>query len=157
MVDADPISLTPGSPEWLRELTASKVAAVLGLSPWESRFSLWYRMSGALFPEPQTPQQERGLYLENAVVAWLADQYRLTVVPGLCWRNHARSWQVASPDGLVVPGDVKMWPPLHATAVVEVKTAAKFEEWGPYGSDEIPAHYRAQAVWHLEIVCVSCW
>jgi hypothetical protein len=37
-VNADPISLVPGSAEWLREMTASKVAAVLGLSPWESPF-----------------------------------------------------------------------------------------------------------------------
>ena len=26
----------PGSPEWQRLMTASKVAAVLGLSPWQS-------------------------------------------------------------------------------------------------------------------------
>ena len=40
--------LQPGSPDWQTRMTASKVAAVLGLSPWESRFSLWHRMSGLI-------------------------------------------------------------------------------------------------------------
>jgi hypothetical protein len=42
-MNAVPLSdLKPGSPEWMTRMTASKVAAVLGLSPWESRFSLAY-------------------------------------------------------------------------------------------------------------------
>src|SRR3954453_14820737 len=98
MVDADPISLVPGSPEWLRELTASKVAAVLGLSPWQSRFSLWYRMSGGLPEEPQTPAQSTGDHREAGVAAWVADEFDLYLDPGGCWRNRERPWQVASPD-----------------------------------------------------------
>jgi len=27
--------IEPGNPEWLRVMSASKIAAVLGLSPWE--------------------------------------------------------------------------------------------------------------------------
>jgi putative phage-type endonuclease len=151
MVAADPITLVPGSPEWLAELTASKVAAVLGLSPWQSRFSLWYRMSGGLPEEPQTPEQSRGHYLEDGVARWLADQYRLQLAPGGCWRNRARPWQVASPDRRVVPA---YGGPELTHAVVEVKTAAKFEDWGPDGSDQVPPYYRAQAVWQCDTLGV---
>lgn len=151
MLNADPISLEPGSPEWVCEMTASKVAAVLGLSPWESRFSLWYRMAGALPEEAQTAQQERGHYLEGAVATWLADQYGLTMTAGGCWRNRERPWQVASPDRRVV---TPRGTEFQLQAVAEVKTAAKWEEWGPDGSDEIPPYYRAQAVWQCDTLGV---
>lgn len=152
MLAAEPISLQPGSPEWLREMTASKVAAVLGLSPWESRFSLFYRMAGGLPEEPQTPELARGHYLEDGVARWLADAYDLNMTPGGCWRNRSRLWQVASPDRLAV--DAISDTELRPHAVVEVKTAAKFEDWGPDGTDEVPPYYRAQAVWQMDTLGV---
>lgn len=162
---ADPIDLEPGSPEWLREVTASKVPAILGLSPWESRFSLFYRMAGAVPEEPQTPEQARGHYMEDGIARYVADQYGLELAPGGCWRNRARPWQCASPDRLAGfgwhwdparPGDEHTPPGIVCTAdaVVEVKTAADFELWGPDGTDEIPAHYRAQAVWQCDTLGV---
>src|SRR5215213_7291573 len=100
MIAADPIVLEPGSSEWLRELTASKVAAVLGLSPWDSPFSLWYAMATGVDLQRPTAAMERGHYLEPAICAWLADRFELATRPGGCWRNHERPWQVASPDRL---------------------------------------------------------
>jgi len=38
--------LEPGSAGWYQFMTASKVAAAMGLSPYESPFSLWHRMAG---------------------------------------------------------------------------------------------------------------
>jgi putative phage-type endonuclease len=143
MIAADPIVMDPGSPEWVRCMTASKVAAVLGLSPWQSRFSLWYEMAGAVEHQAGTPQQDRGHYLEDGVARWVADQHGLMLRPGGCWRNRERPWQVASPDRLVVD------------AVVEVKTSADWEAWGPDGTDEIPAYYRTQAVWQCDTLGVD--
>jgi hypothetical protein len=134
MVDADPIVMDPGSPEWIRCMTASKVAAVLGLSPWQSRFSLWYEMAGAVEHQSGTPQQARGHYLEDGVARWVADQHGLTLAPGGCWRNRTRPWQVASPDRLVTSlmqqqtGGTGYRIP---SAVVEVKTSTDWEAWGP--------------------------
>lgn len=143
--------LQPGSPEWLQLMTASKVAAVLGLSPWESRFSLYYRMAGQLDAKPENDQTRRGHYLEDAVVAWLADQY-----PDLrfgrtgTWVNKARPWQCCTPDRLArVRGTRKV------VGATEVKTAADYEEWGRDGSDDIPAYYRAQAVWQMDCLGLS--
>jgi putative phage-type endonuclease len=136
--------LEPGTPEWLQLMTASKVAAVLGLSPWESRFSLYYRMAGQLDASPQTKATERGHYLEDAVAGWLADQYpHLRFGRTGSWVNKTRPWQCATPDRIVRDGR-------RAVAVAEVKTAADWEEWGPDGSDEIPPYYRAQVVWQLD-------
>jgi putative phage-type endonuclease len=151
-VNADPISLVPGSAEWLREMTASKVAAVLGLSPWESPFSLWYRMKGALAPEVQNAAMERGHYLEDAVARWVQDQHVLTLRAGGCWRNRSRPWQVSSPDRLAI---TPRGTPYEVRGVVEVKTAADWEKWGPDGTDEVPPYYRAQAVWQCDTLEVD--
>jgi putative phage-type endonuclease len=148
---ADPIELVPGSPEWCAEMTASKVAAVLGLSPWDSPYSLWYQMAGQVDRGIETVNQTRGHYLEPAVAAWVADQYDLRLTDGRCWRNRARPWQVASPDRLALDhphGWTDDGP--TANAVVEVKTAASWEQWGPDGSDEIPPYYRVQCIWQMD-------
>jgi putative phage-type endonuclease len=155
VIPADPIELYPGTDEWVREMTASKVAAVLGLSPWQSPFSLWYEMAGAIEHAGPTTAMQRGHYLEDAIARWLGDQHGVELLPGLCWRSRTRPWQVASPDRLVLKGS---WPPDGGhehwsdqyAAVAEVKTAADFEHWGPDGSDEIPVYYRAQAVWQMD-------
>ena len=67
-------TLDPGSPGWLRLMTASKVAAILGVSQWDSPRSMWHRMRNELPAEPQSTVQSRGHYLEPAVLAWWADQ-----------------------------------------------------------------------------------
>jgi putative phage-type endonuclease len=135
----------PGSPEWMSRMTASKVAAVLGLSPWESRFSLWHRMAGLVPPQEETDQTRRGHYLEDAVAQWFADQHQeLDIAAGRAWAHVDRPWQAASPDRLV--HDTAGW----YDAVLEIKTAAEMDGWGPAGTDEIPPYYRAQVVWQLD-------
>ena len=136
--------MEPGSAEWLQVMTASKVAAVLGLSPWESRFSLWHRMAGNLDAKPETAQTMRGHYLEDGVARFLADQHvDLRFGRTGTWINKVRPWQCATPDRIARAGR-------KAVGVAEVKTAADWEEWGPDGSDEIPPYYRAQVVWQMD-------
>jgi putative phage-type endonuclease len=159
-VNAVPLpNFEPGSPEWMKRMTASKVAAVLGLSPWESRFSLWHRMAGLIEPQPETDQTRRGHYLEGAVADWFMDQHvdEFGIGPGGAWEHPERAWQAASPDRL-------LWPtskPLDVTridrplAVLEVKTTSQDDEWGAAGTDEIPPYYRAQVVWQLDTLGLS--
>lgn len=156
-MDADPIVLEPGTPDWLREMTGSKVAAVLGLSPWQSRFSLWYEMKGAVEHAGPTRQMTRGHYLEEAVVQWTADQYQVGARRTSAWRNRARPWQVASPDRLAVPLGIDRVAELDdVVAVMEVKTDARGDfRWGPDGSDEIPLHVRCQAIWQCDVLGVD--
>ncbi len=153
-MNATPLpNFAPGSPEWMRRMTASKVAAVLGLSPWESRFSLWHRMAGLIDPQPETDQTRRGHYLEDAVCRWFADQHDdLWLEPGYAWAHRERPWQAASPDRLVRDPYEDPWEEGGAdpVGVLEVKTTADMDEWGPAGTDEIPPYYRAQVMWQLD-------
>jgi putative phage-type endonuclease len=151
-VTATPLpDLQPGSEAWQRRMTASKVAAVLGLSPWESRFSLWHRMAGLVDPQEPTDATRRGHYLEDAVASWFADQHpEYLIDKGRAWAHEERDWQAASPDRLLRDRTrfIQADPGPHA--VLEVKTTADADEWGPSGTDQIPPHVRVQVVWQLD-------
>jgi putative phage-type endonuclease len=135
----------PGGTEWSKRMTASKVAAVLGLSPWESRFSLWHRMAGLVPPEPMNDAMSRGHYLEGAVATWWADQHpELDIAPGGAWAHPDRPWQAASPDRVI--HDTAGW----YSGLLEVKTTSQDDEWGAAYTDEIPPYYRAQVIWQLD-------
>jgi putative phage-type endonuclease len=137
----------PGSPEWLAVrasgLGGSEIAAVLGLSPWQSRFSLWHRKKGLLGPEPDNDGMSRGRRLEPVIAEWFADKHpEYQVRRTGTWANRARPWQLATPDRLLTT--------LSRRAALEIKTAADAAEWGEPGTDEIPVYYRAQVIWQLD-------
>lgn len=154
MLAADPIDLVPGSAEWMALMTASKVAAVVGLSPYVSHFTLWHVLAGNLPPDDaMTPSQRRGHLLEDAVARYVAEEHGLQLMPGGSWRNRERPWQAATPDRLHTGVTHREWEPADAEsalAVVECKTAADFEEWGADGTDQVPPYVKAQVLWQLD-------
>lgn len=128
----------------------SEIAAVLGLSPYESRFSLWHRKKGLIGPVEETPQMRWGKKHEPTICEEFAELH-----PGWNIRQsptfaHAgRPWQIANPDRLIVDdfGD--------PIALLEVKTARDDEGWGEEGSEDIPVHYRAQCLWYCDVLGVD--
>lgn len=139
-----------GSPEWLEarrgRLGGSEVAAVMGLSPFESRFSLWHRKRGDIGPAELNPAMEWGNRLE-AVVAhkFTEDHPELAVRRSGVWQNKSRPWQVGTPDRLMYRYDRPT-----VSEVLEVKTARYDDGWGEPGTDQIPVHYRCQVLWYLD-------
>lgn len=142
------IDLEIGSRQWLELITASKVAAILGVSPWESPMSLWLKMHGDIEADPQTAAQSRGHYLEPAVLNWFFDQHpelrRWGATTGTYL--HTNGWAAASPDALAANVNDYVVTP------VEAKTAADDSEWGTPGTDEIPTGYAAQCVWTMHVL-----
>lgn len=141
--------MVPGSPLWLSKMSASKVAAVLGLSPYDSRFSLWHRMAGNVPHDPDgaTPELRRGHYLEPAIAHWFADQHPNAVVqPGGAWQHPECDWYTASPDRLIsVPGT-------ELLEGVECKTEADGDGWGDELTDQVPVEVRAQTMSQMDVV-----
>jgi putative phage-type endonuclease len=138
--------LTPGSPEWLRVVTSSKVSAILGLSPWESPRSLYHHMRGELHRSDASAVQSRGHYLEPAIIAWWRDQhpeYNVVTRQHLALRDDL-PWGAANLDGLATGRGVP-------DVVVEAKSAVNDWEWGAEGTDEVPAYYAAQTVWGMHL------
>lgn len=123
---------------------ASEIAAALGISPWDSPFSLYWRkrLGGDV---EESPQMEWGTRLEDAIAAKFVDAHpEAQVLPGGLYRHPEFDWMLATPDRLVVTED--------GTEVLECKTAASDDEWGEEGTDEIPTYYRAQVIQQLDVM-----
>lgn len=148
----------PGSDEWKRKITASKVASVVCKSPWTSKFALHAEMTGRYESDPINPAVlEAGNILEPAVADWYARQN-----PGVevreCKKRNTPVWWVsrdsedfaATPDRILVDRETG-----EVTALLEIKTARVASEWGEEGTDEIPEHYRLQALWQMKCTGVK--
>jgi putative phage-type endonuclease len=137
--------LTPGSPEWLQKISASKVAAILGLSTYDSPFSLWHRMKGTVAQEPTNDLMRRGHYLEPAIAAWFQDQHPdWGVEPTGTWQHPVDVWAIASPDRRVFKDD-------EFDAFLELKSDDRSHLWGDPGSEDVPVDVRAQCLWQLHV------
>lgn len=126
-------------------INGSEIAAVLGLSPHESPFSLWHRKAGALGQVETSDVMYWGTALEPVIRdEWNLRHPDLAVAKTGQWRHHRRAWQGGSPDGL---GHGRLW---------EGKTARFDDHWGEPGTDEIPIQYRCQVLWYLDVFGFDC-
>lgn len=132
--------ITPGSPAWTRLVTASKVAAILGLSPWDSPRYVWHLMRGELEGKDETRAMRRGNMLENAILDWwLADNPDWVDIGRQPFYS-VDDWCAATPDMLVkhrLTGEEML---------VDAKTTGDDESWV---DGEPPAHYVASSLWQL--------
>lgn len=138
-------AVDPGSPEWLRHMTASKIAAVVGLSRHDTPHSLWHKMAGTTPPEPQTRAQTRGHVFEPLIRGWLAELHPEWAVASTgTWQHATESWALAQPDGVVhVDGRL---------ALLEIKTARDHWMWA---RDGVPVAYQAQVQWQMWVTGAS--
>ena len=173
-----PVELLPphravrGDPEWLElrrhGVTASEIAVILGLSRWDSPWSLWHRKRGLIGDDPDTEDASWGRRLEPVIAeAWAEQHTDLTIAPAGLYRHREREWQMATPDALVRERrlcarcdamispvctceiDELTDPPL---GVLEVKHPYSWDGWGDDGTDDIPADYLAQVLWQLDVM-----
>lgn len=143
----------PGTDEWKTKLTASKIAAVVCKSPWTSKFALHADMTGRYEPDPINPAVlEAGNILEPAVADWYA-RHNPGVEVRECKKRSTPVWWVgpvnedfaATPDRILVDKETG-----EVTALLEIKTSRVASEWGDEGTDEIPEHYKLQALWQMK-------
>lgn len=139
--------IKPGSAEWARLVTASKVAAILGVSPYESPRSLWHKMRGDIPAQAQTAVQARGHHLEAGVLNWFfADHPELTRAGGeQTVTREDLPWAAATPDDIATDPDGVPIP-------VDAKTVGRDDgEWGNPGTDQVPLHLLTQAMWVMHL------
>lgn len=152
-IDADP-------QRWkslrLQGVTASEIAAVLGLAP-STQNSAWKvyaaKTTGEHF-DVDTDATLRGTHLEPYVAARFAEEYpELKLRMGGLYASHERPWQMATFDRIAhQKGTIAPWQGFP----VQIKTAVnKYHDgnlvWGDPGSPDIPVQYRAQCLWEMDI------
>lgn len=145
------IPVEPESPEWhearRQGVTASEIAVVLGISPFDSAFNLYWKKVGTLPDDYDNDRLSLGRHLEP----WIADRFaeqrpEFYVRDGGLYASAARPWQLSTPDRLLAEYAVASDP----VAVLEIKTSGTYDGWGDDGSDEIPAYIRAQVLWQMD-------
>jgi putative phage-type endonuclease len=143
----------PGSSEWREfrrwRLGGSEIAAVLGLSPYESPLSLWLRKMGLAGPQQKRAEMEWGNRLEPVVADkfFEADgRWPWGIGTPATYTHPERDWQAASPDRFVSYSTPAAG---YADSILEVKTAPYGDGWGIPGTDQIPVYYRCQVLWYL--------
>jgi putative phage-type endonuclease len=150
-------------------VTASEIAIVLGISPYGSPFSLYWQKVND-WRDDGNAYTSAGRHLEGAIADWWAAEHPGRVVhPAGLYAHPERPWQLATPDRFVCDPQWHDNPfpddPLYRynhlwdsaiEALLECKWVAySWDGWGEPGTDDIPVHYRAQALWQLDVLGVD--
>lgn len=148
-------------------LGATDIAAILGMSPWADRFSVYVDKLGLIKRKTAKPWQQRGKYFERGIVAWYGDiTKRQTEWFDTTIQNPDRSWQVCTPDAFVLKGAGMM--PRDQSALldglkriggVDAKTVnfQHREGWGEGGTDAIPDYVALQLHWSCSTANLPWW
>lgn len=141
------------SPEWLelrrRGIGGSDVAAVMGLSPWLSAFTLWHIKAGTVeAPKLDSEPVYWGKVLESLVATRWRQEHpdkHAGHWQGCTWADPAEPWRHANPDWIATDG--------HGhREIVEIKTTRFGDEWGHSGGDIVPPYYLTQLLWYCDIM-----
>lgn len=156
---------------------ASEIAVLMGLAPKShgNPFALFVEKKTGEATIPVNDDMERGRFLEAYVAERLADMRPdLTVLPGGLYRDQHCPWMTATFDrftvrkedvGTRLPEFLKSLhssdpdPDIMAKLIpAELKTALSRNDpatgervWGEPYTDQIPLHYKAQALWQMAI------
>jgi hypothetical protein len=135
-------AILPGSPEHNRRISPSKIAAILNVSRWQSRFSCWHMMHDNIDRDIPDEYSNVGLAFELALAE--------------LWKFENPGWRLSSGEVQFVGEQFGF--PYVATIdrrasrgrdrrAVELKTARSLEEWGDPNLDgDAPVDYVAQCV-----------
>lgn len=123
-------------------LGASEVAAVLGLSPWQTPLSVWRTKMGVPNEIPEDLAYF-GHALETPIAQWIRDKHpEVGVVDdGFSVQSIKHPWLSASPDRMAYPDRST---PMEDGIPVELKTSSAYsrKSW----DDGVPDYYRVQSI-----------
>lgn len=92
-----------GTEEWLKlrkgKITASKIAIIMGLSPYQTPRQLWEEELGFRPPQESTPHMQAGLDAEQEMADYFYEQTGIEVVPEVVFHKDYPQF-MASLDGL---------------------------------------------------------
>jgi predicted phage-related endonuclease len=132
-------------------ITGSKIGAILGLSPFKSRFMVWAEMTGHAVPEEYSSERMRmGNYAEVMMDEVCRGEWGWTVERGdQDGKEHAEyPFLFGLNDRFKVEGIVR-------TNVLEYKNIDRMflKDWDTYG---VPAYYEAQCRFYSMLYDLPC-
>lgn len=154
------MNTTNDNAEWLAirqtGIGGSDVAAVVEVSPWADKVDVWLDKTG------QTPPKEENnaMYWGKLLEALVADEYARRTGQAVrrvnqTLRHKKHPELIANVDRAVCVDPGKMpvvRGEFRTPKLLEVKTArTKSDDWGDFGTDEIPPYYLTQVLHYLGI------
>lgn len=127
----------------MRTVGGTLAARICGLSRYGGPLSAFFEMTADVQAE-RKPEMTRGTALEESVLA----MYQLAHAeqrPVLHWDRVVADHAHATLDAMELLG------PGKGARILDAKTAnteSMGEDWGPDGSDQVPAEYQAQLQWY---------
>lgn len=147
--------------EWLElrkgGIGASEVSAVVGISPWDTPFSLWLRKSGQIPPQEETIAMKLGHLLEPVIAQLWEEETGFRIVKAsakdIIYQDPEHPWRKCTPDRIgyeILPNGKKQ------KVLLEFKSTAV-----DIDPDDVPDHYIAQCQYQMHVtgihVCYLCW
>lgn len=90
------------TPEWLEwrrdKIGASDVAAIVGVSPYDTAYTLWERKLGLIPEKEKTFSMQRGSDLESEALRCFNEKFKLSLKPKVIL-SKCYEWAMASLDG----------------------------------------------------------
>lgn len=165
-VDGGPASSVAGGDldrsSWLRwrrnGLGGSDIAAILGLSPWASPWSVWADKVGLTpIDESDAEHLEFGRRAEPMLATWFHDRTRLYVAgEQTCCEHPDHPWMRVTVDGFAFDGnvadedqrlDVVLGFAGRETAAAAVEFKTTQDSVKSWEDDGPPVYYQTQAIW----------
>lgn len=157
-----PVIIKPASrEEWLKAredgIGASEVAAVVGLSPWETPFSLWLRKTGQVPPLEENQAMHLGHLLEPVIVSLWEEATGWKTVKAsakdIIYQDPEHPWRKVTPDRIAyeINEDGR-----KSKCLLEIKSSQK-----DFEPDDLPVYYICQCQYQMHVtgihVCYLCW
>ena len=161
------VPAVPLTPAWHAArrggVTATDIVTILGLSSWDSQYSLFWRKMGQV---PEVGDNDRfrlGRELESYVVRRFKEECPAGLFPhwpATLFRSSVRTWQMATPDRILIDSDDDGG---QFVAVFKGKTWADTDRhsWGAECGDQgqpcdhVPPRVRAQVLWQMDVMDVA--
>lgn len=146
------------SPEQLAEraqgITATDVAAIVGVHPYRSAVDVWSDKLGLSAPFIGNDRTKWGNILEPVIRADYEERKGVRVETRGTLSHDDWSWMKATPDGLVYVGNET-----EPDRGLEIKchTIHLQHLYGAPGSDEVPQHELCQVTWNIAVTELQRW
>jgi putative phage-type endonuclease len=149
----------------LTGIGGSDLAAILGLSKWRSPYQVWLEKTGRSQPQAATLAMRYGIHNEGFVAKEYEAATGRKVERYTKMLRHPEAPLIGHIDRLVIPEGAK-----RASYKQEIRTDRGLEckavngfnlgrdsEWGPEGTDQVPAQYLVQCAAYLALTGCQHW
>lgn len=140
----------------LNGITATDMAAILGVHPYRSAIDVWRAKVQPQPGETGALENERtkwGVILEPIIRADYAERHGVTIqVPGTL-QHEEHAWMLATPDGLVYRDRAEP----ERGHEIKCHTIRLRHLYGAPGTDEVPPYELVQCGWSMGVTGLQRW